>query len=57
MRYKKTVSGTKYTYGYDDTGYVTSIGYGGTGENDSVSPLLQYSYNATINKIIQEYKG
>ena len=39
-------SGTKYTYVYDDTGYVTSIGYGGTGEDNSVAPLLQYSYNA-----------
>ena len=44
-------SGTKYTYGYDDTGYVTSIGYGGTGENDSVAPLLQYSYNANGTSI------
>ena len=36
--------GTKYTYGYDDTGFVTSIGYGETAENASVTPLLQYSY-------------
>ena len=26
------------------TGFVTSIGYGGTAENASVTPLLQYSY-------------
>ena len=28
--------GTKYAYGYDDTGFVTSIGYGETAENASV---------------------
>ena len=37
--------GTKYTYGYDETGFVTSIGYGGTGANDTSTPLLQYTYN------------
>ena len=36
--------GTKYTYGYDDTGFVSSIGYGETAENACVTPLLQYSY-------------
>ena len=40
--------GTKYTYGYDDTGFVTSIGYGGTAENASVTPLLQYSYYGDV---------
>lgn len=40
--------GTKYTYGYDNTGFVTSIGYGGTAENATVTPLLQYSYYPNV---------
>lgn len=39
-----TYAGTKYAYGYEDTGYVTSIGYGDA-DGDTVTPMINYYYN------------
>ena len=37
--------GTQYTYGYDATGYVTSIGYGNAGTEGTPTSLIEYAYN------------
>ena len=36
--------GTKYSYGYDATGYVTSIGYSSIGTANVSVPMMEYSY-------------